>query len=349
MRLPSMIVHCDWSTSSKKRWMSVAVLNESRYWLSKPMPVGSPRALLDALMSADPGPVLIGFDFPIGLPVQYGEKTGLVDFRGCLAAFGHGAWADWFNVVDDVRDLSLHRPFYPTRPGGRSQAQLTSALGVSDINQLRRSCEMRTSSRAAACPLFWTLGGNQVGKAALSGWREFLIPALETPGTALWPFDGSVASLLERSRLVIAETYPADAYGQAGLVFKPGMSKTRRTDRQTFASTLMDWAENRKHGLDGGLVSSIRDGFGDQAVGEDIFDAFLGLCGMLEVVCGHRPEGVPTQPELVQWEGWIFGQTSRAFSDGRTAEGSADRCGPFAPANRKSAPSSDRGLPNLLQ
>jgi len=25
--------------------------------------------------------------------------------------------------------------------------------------------------------MFWTLGGNQVGKAAISGWRELLAPA----------------------------------------------------------------------------------------------------------------------------------------------------------------------------
>ncbi|GJE44399.1 DUF429 domain-containing protein [Methylobacterium soli] len=348
MPLPSMVVHCDWSTSASKRWMSVAVLNEGRYWLGRVMPISSPQALLDAVMNAAPGPVLIGFDFPIGLPFQYGEKTGLADFRDCLAALGYGAWSNWFDVVDDVGDLSLHRPFYPQRPGGRSHAQLITALGVSDINQLRRSCEMRTPSRAAACPLFWTLGGNQVGKAALAGWQEFLMPALEKPGTALWPFDGPVASLLERSRLVIAETYPADAYGQVGVVFKAGMSKTRQTDRQTFASKLIGWAQSRNHELDGGLEASIRDGFGDRPVGEDLFDAFLGLCGMLEVVCGHRPEGTPNQPKVGQWEGWIFGQASEPVSEAERPEETALRCGPFAPADHNQTSPAARGASNLL-
>lgn len=315
MRLPALVVHCDWSTSPDKRWMSTAILDEGRFRLTVPSQVGPVDALLESLVTAERAPVLIGFDFPIGLPHLYGRQTGLADFRECLRTFGNGEWADWFSVVDDRGDLSIRRPFYPSRPGGRSQEHLTTALGVHSINELRRMCEMPTPAHGAGCPLFWTLGGNQVGKAAIAGWREFVVPALREPGTALWPFDGSIEDLLDHSSLVIAETYPADAYGQIGIKFGPRMSKRRQADRQTFSGRLLKWAEERDHIVDPNLEAIINDGFGDKAVGEDIFDAFLGLCGMLEVVGGHRSDGVTARHQIRQWEGWIFGQSAAHLPD----------------------------------
>src|SRR4051812_6853987 len=162
MRTPSLVVHCDWSTSPTKRWMATATWEDRRYRLAAPPQVGSADALLRSLLQTRPSPVLIGFDFPIGLPLRYGDMTGFENFRHCLREFGRGDWAEWFDVVDDRRDLSIYRPFYPSRPGGRLQEHLLSALGASNINDLRRLCELPTSTHGPGCPLFWTLGGNQV-------------------------------------------------------------------------------------------------------------------------------------------------------------------------------------------
>lgn len=78
--------------------------------------------------------------------------------------------------------------------------------------ELLRLCERATDLRSAACMLFWTLGGNQVGKAAIAGWRELIAPNLDTIG--LWPFDGSLQEILDRFPVAVVETYPGDAYGQ---------------------------------------------------------------------------------------------------------------------------------------
>ena len=43
---------------------------------------------------------------------------------------------------------------------------------------LLRRCERGGNGHKQACCLFWTLGGNQVGKAAIIGWRDVLAPAL---------------------------------------------------------------------------------------------------------------------------------------------------------------------------
>ena len=45
--------------------------------------------------------------------------------------------------------------------------------------------------------MFWTLGGNQVGKAMIVGWRDLLAPARRAGGdVAIWPFDGALAELM---------------------------------------------------------------------------------------------------------------------------------------------------------
>lgn len=44
-----------------------------------------------------------------------------------------------------------------------------------------RKASASSAARRAACPLFWTLGGNQAGKAAIAGWRDILQPALLDP------------------------------------------------------------------------------------------------------------------------------------------------------------------------
>lgn len=67
-----------------------------------------------------------------------------------------------------------------------------------------------------------------------------------------------------------------------------------------------------RHGLvtSGGFLRAIEDGFSDRPVGEDQFDAVVGLFGMLDVIEGRR-SAAPTLPhESVEWEGWIFGQES---------------------------------------
>jgi hypothetical protein len=87
------------------------------------------------------------------------------------------------------------------------------AVGVPLIDDLRRECEKKQAGRRAACPLFWTLGANQVGKGAIVGWRDVLAPALREGDVSLWPFDGRLLDLLKAGKIIIAETYPAECYG----------------------------------------------------------------------------------------------------------------------------------------
>ncbi|MBB4576031.1 DUF429 domain-containing protein [Rhizobium lentis] len=302
-----VIAHCDWSVEGKKRWMCVAVRQDETWVLSAPEPVGDTQNLIHRLRrrSGADAAVLMGFDFPIGLPAAYGRTLGTPDFPSFLRSFGDTRFARWFDVAKHHSEISIDRPFYPMRPGGTQRQHLFDALGLTAKDLLRR-CERATPDRGDACMLFWTLGGNQVGKAALAGWREIILPNMEK--LSLWPFDGPLHGLMVPGATVVAETYPGDVYGQLGVPRRPVWSKRQQHGRRSVASHLVRWLENRPHVDGSGLQSLINDGFGNGKDGEDRFDATVGLLGMIDVVDGRRGEGVPEADDVKTWEGWILGQ-----------------------------------------
>jgi hypothetical protein len=233
------LVHADCSTSPRKRWAAVAARTGSGWLVEAATPVGDTGIFLENLLLG-PQPTLAGFDFPIGLPEGFGRQTLFEGFCQALPAFGTGCWSEFYDVADAPGDISRYRPFYPRcATSAARQSHLVSALGVSSSDDLKRRCELATASRRAACSLFWTLGGNQVGKAALSGWKAIVSPALQR-GANLWPFEGSLAALAQVGSLTIAETYPAEAYAHVGSTFAAGESKSRQRDRTRIAPGVRD-------------------------------------------------------------------------------------------------------------
>lgn len=300
------LIHADWSVDPRKRWVATAVRNGRGWLVSTPRPVGPIPQFVDAIFESGTGKTLVGFDFPIGVPAAYGERSGFANFRQALAHFGKGDWTSFYDVARVPGEVGLRRPFYPqTGTKGVRRAALVTGLGVDTFEDLLRKCERRTTERRAACSLFWTLGGNQVGRAALSGWREVVGPALDK-GALLWPFDGSLASLSARDGVVIAETYPAEAYRMFNASFRPLESKRRRADRATKANAIFEWAEAHEVELGDAARLAISDGFGEASSGEDAFDSLAGLLKMIDVCDGRRPEATEPIEASLKWEGWIL-------------------------------------------
>lgn len=300
------IVHADWSRDARKRWAAEATRREKGWFVSPPKKVGD-LAEFRSDMFAGVRPVLAGFDFPIGVPAVYGALTGERDFDRLLHQLGQGRWSRFFEVCDAPDEIGIDRPFYPR--GCSSvvrQSHLLKKLGVESIDSLRRASERATGARRAACALFWTLGGNQVGKAAISGWQDVIRPARKE-GAALWPFDGELGALAAASEVILAETYPAEAYGHVGVVFSPGGSKQRQADRQAASRNLIERCSDHRIELSAELAAIMEDGFGPRKSGEDPFDAVMGLLGMIEVVEGRRREAPAEIPDR-NWEGWILGR-----------------------------------------
>lgn len=124
--------------------------------------------------------------------------------------------------------------------------------------------------------MFWTLGGNQVGKAAICGWQEVVQPARRA-GALLWPFEGALPSLAGAGTLVIfMRPIRRRLMGTSVSSFAAGpASRTRLIG----ASSVRHSSRCREHGvqLADAMYDAINDGFGPRKSGEDPFDAAMGL------------------------------------------------------------------------
>ena len=304
------LVHADWSNGPKGRWMARATADGRGWRVSGPCPVGALDLFVADLLRAADGPVLAGFDFPIGLPVGFARRTGFPDFPAALDTFGSGDWAAFYQVADRPGDIGLRRPFYPLRSGPKgtvSRRHLFDGLGFAGMADLARRCERSHQGTRAASPMFWTLGAAVVGKAALCGWRDVIAPARRR-GARLWPFEGSLAELAGAAPVTLAETYPGDAVGQIGLSLK-GRSKRRQADRQALGPALLAWAKARTVGLDAASAAAIEDGFGPGCGNDNGLDAVVGLFAMIAVADGERADGAPDDEDIRRWEGWILGRS----------------------------------------
>lgn len=318
--LPARVAHADWSINPTKRWMADARLTDGdRYRLAAPHQVADLAALQRDLQAPAPGvaPALFGFDFPLGLPLAYAERAGVESFPAFLERLRSAPWSDVLSVAADREEIALTRPFYPARAGPKgtvSRAQLVAGLGLARFNDLLRLCDLPREDRRAACALFWTLGGQQVGKAALAGWRDLLLPALAAPRPPkLWPFEGSLADLLRPGACVIAETYPAEIYRHLGIAFSPSRAgrkagKRVQADRAANGPTMIARAKDLDVDLAPEMRALIEDGFGASPDGEDAFDATVGVLGMINIVRGQRPAYEPGDDRVRRIEGWILGQ-----------------------------------------
>ena len=309
----TLIAHADWSLHPGKRWLAVASRTERGWAAEATVPVGDLPSLIPMLRQrAGDAPVLLGIDTPIGLPIAYAERAGITSFRAFLVNdLGHGKWADFAFPAVTAAEINLWRPFYPhgaSKKGEVSLHHLVDGLGVTSAIDLRRECELASPKLPGI--LFWTLGANQTGKAALRAWTELIRPALaDDPSVKLWPFDGELPELIATGRTVVAETYPAAAANLLAIpVPLPG--KTSQTARRTAGLDICRTCGHLGITQSIDLHAQVADGFGPKKDGEDPFDAVLGLLGMIAVATTYEPSGIPTSdqlPHVRSVEGWILG------------------------------------------
>src|SRR5579875_2121118 len=151
-------------------------------------------------------------------------------------------------------------------------------LGV-PFERLRRRCEHAYAStasepgRRAASPIFWLVGGQQVGRAAIHGWRHVLQRALGNGrDVALWPFHGSLETLFSTHQVTIVEAYPGEFKGHLGLG-RTRWSKRSSHDRAARGAELLGWARRHCVDIERELANWVLEGCGPGPGGEDPFDA----------------------------------------------------------------------------
>jgi hypothetical protein len=289
--------------------VAVARRDHDAWHLAAPVPVGDVATFLARLRAeADGGAVALGVDLPIGLPRAYAARLAERDFLHFLATVA--SRHDFFQVCATLAEVREDRPFYPVRGiAGMTRASHAAALGLDGAAALSRACDRATAERPAGAPLFWTLGANQTGKAAIAAWQGMLLPALAAgDAIRLWPFTGAFRALLSPGTVTLAETYPAEALRHLGIRLKG--SKRRQSDRAVAAAPLRSAMAALAAVPDAMLDSAIADGFGADAAGEDRFDCVLGVLCVLNVLVGNRPDTAPHDPWIRRWEGWVLGQTA---------------------------------------
>ncbi len=241
------------------------------------------------------------------MPRGWAKGRAEPDFPGLLAGLARDP--GFFEVSPTLTTVSPARPFYPARGvKGMTRAAHAAALGLDGAVGLSRLCDRATAARPAGAPVFWTLGANQSGKAAIAAWRDWLVPSLAAGAPiALWPFAGGVHALLAPGRAVLAEVYPAEALRQ--LELKLGGSKRTQAPRVALADALLAAMARLRVAPSRALSAMIGVGFGADAAGEDRLDCVLGLLCLVAVLDGAREDHVPDDPWIRRWEGWVLGQT----------------------------------------
>jgi hypothetical protein len=305
----AIVAHADWSVDPRKRWVAVARREQDVWRLAAPILVSEVATLLARLRAAAKGgAVALGVDLPLGLPRAYAAQLPERDFLHFLTTTA--TRPDFFQVCASLAEVGPGRPFYPTRGvAGMTRSAHAEALGLAGAAALSRACDRATSERPAGAPLFWTLGANQTGKAAIAAWQHMILPALAAgEDVRLWPFAGAFRALLAPEAIAIAETYPAEALRHFGIKLKG--SKRRQDDRVAVAEQLRSAMAGLGVLPAPAMEQAIADGFGTDAAGEDRFDCVLGVLCVLNVLAGNRPDTAPDDPWIKRWEGWVLGQTA---------------------------------------
>lgn len=292
------------------RWVTRAD-HDGRAWrVLPPQPWGPNHLAL--LASPGDAAVVLGIDVPLGVPLAWGRAAGVGAFRDVLTRMGDGTWPRFDQPATAPHEISPTRPFYPRAPGGTSRAQLVDGLGLESAADLLRACDTAVpGAMPAAAPLFWLVGAQQVGRAALTAWREVVQPLAALPHVRLWPMDGYLPALAVPGTAVIAEAYPRAAYEwPLGL---PGgrWSKRRQADRAVRGRHALAWAEGCGIAMEiaPALSARMHDGFGPAASGEDPFDSVMGALQVIAVLDGlvpDAPDGLGAEQRAV--EGWILGR-----------------------------------------
>ncbi|MEE3045282.1 MAG: methyltransferase type 12 [Pseudomonadota bacterium] len=301
------IWHADWSISATARWVAKARRVTGGWQIYAIEPVGMLNQFLGTL--ADHGhkdALWLGLDMPVGFADYWYDGVNIQNFKSILKNGLTGPIEYFSTVCEHPDQITYHRPFYPRSSGPKGSVKrdhLVTALGLSRFDDLHRRCERATNDRAAACPSFWTLGANQVGKGMLHGLEHLIIPGAHL-GFNIWPFDGDLATCCQHPRVTLMETYPGEVYGWLGI---SELTKSNQKSRAKAVEFLIDFAARNAVEITPAVMADCKSGFGPDQGKDDAFDALVGVLGLIQIADGKRPEYLPDEPTIREREGWIMG------------------------------------------
>lgn len=305
-----IIWHADWSISAKGRWVAKADRTDDGWQINTIEPVGELDAFRASLREMGrTQKVWLGLDMPIGFTSNWFDGANVKDFKALMELLETDVWQDFFDVCRLPEEITHQRPFYPKSSGKKGSVKrdhLIQALGLSTFSDLHRRCELPTDARTAACPPFWTLGANQVGKAMLHGLQNLILPGFRD-GFNIWPYSGDLAACTNQSGVTLIETYPGEIYGWLELSKLTKSSKSSRADAMI---KICDYGTRYAISITPALMANIKDGFDPKQGKDDAFDALIGVMGLIDIAEGRRPENLPRTSAILEREGWIVGMNA---------------------------------------
>ncbi len=314
------IWHADWSMSAKGRWVAKAKRSDHGWVIHAIEPVGMLTQFRRSL--SDHGrdqTIWLGLDMPIGFVDFWYDGANVKDFKTLLGLLHGDNWQKFFDVCSTPDEITYQRPFYPQNSGIKGSVKrehLLTALGLADFRQLHRRCELPTNDRNAACPSFWTLGANQVGKGMLHGLENLIIPG-QQDGFHIWPFSGDLATCTKRPGVTLIETYPGEIYRWLDI---SELTKSNQESRKDAVKQLGLYAAQNAIEISPAVLTDIASGFGPEQGKDDAFDALVGVMGLIRIADGKRPEHLPTDPIITKREGWIVGMDARTIKRPTTTQ-----------------------------
>ncbi len=238
---------------------------------------------------ASDGSVLVGMDVALGVPAGYWEAARRIQSGQCDDSFvewlGRKASAsDFFEVVPSPLHWRIDRPFFRVPPGEGGLRSITSLLE----NGFYRRIDRWTGAK----PLFAVSGiPGTVGSGTRNVWTELATILHRERKFAIWPFEGQMPRLLDSCAIVLAESYPALAYGIVLAESLPAcrmrVAKTDRRIRHQICAELASAAWIRNAGV------TLMD-MTAAAENEDVFDALVTAAAVLRCaiegseLCAHE-------------------------------------------------------------
>ena len=338
-------VSADWGKSPDKRSVYVADFRARRIRRGEPSGASwDVDALLDlADRLARNGPVLVGVDVVLGVPEGYWRLVLQEHGRRPPATFvdwlaGLGGSKGFFETAAEPDEWRVDRPWFKVAEGDGGLTSFTSKVD----DGMRRRVDVATRAN----PVFAVSGmPGTVGSGTRAFWKE-LIPHLSgRRGFAVWPFEGELSSLLERSRVVLCETYPCLAYAAALAARLPSgamrIFKTKKGPRNEACDRLGRAQWVRAHGIDLGDLGRPR-------ANEDDFDAHLTAAAVLRCVDeGMRLDHPRWTDARAEGSMLLCGVVDPLRKSSGTIRKTATLPGPFAQRERRAARQVERARSGL--
>ena len=320
---PRFILCCDWSKEPSGRAVYVADADTKSVRHVGPDPSQTPdgtpwtfeAALAHARMLRREGPVLLTFDAPLGLPRSYfqaaRQEPQWQDVQHFVEWLPRACETEgFFDNGQGGDDWAITRPFVHLRAGEGSLGAVRAKAAAHGV-ELERDIERLTRGKS----VFLAAGlPGSMGSAAKDLWRG-LAQAIRGSSSSprdfgVWPFEGSIGTLLSTRGIAIGEIYPRAAYGLAlsrRRVEKRAcmaINKSRLEDR----TAALAWLLSDSWMPDGCLSGeALRFAMADEQ--GDAFDAAITCIALLRCMVEGTPFSDPAREDPVA-EGGILGTGS---------------------------------------